>query len=45
LTNLPPRKLKGVVSNGMILLSENEKGNFIFVAPEDKNIENGSPIN
>ena len=45
LTNLPPRKLKGVVSNGMILLSENEKGNFIFVAPEDKNIENGAPIN
>ena len=45
LTNLPPRKLKGVVSNGMILLGENEKGNFVFVAPEDKNIENGSPIN
>ena len=45
LTNLSPRKLKGVVSNGMILLSENEKGNFVFVGPEDKNIENGSPIN
>ena len=45
LTNLPPRKLKGVISNGMILLSENEKGNFVFVGPEDKNIENGSPIN
>ena len=45
LTNLPPRKLKGVISNGMILLSENDKGNLVFVAPEDKNIENGSPIN
>ena len=44
LTNLAPRTLKGVESNGMILLGENEKGNFIFVSPEDKNIPNGTPI-
>ena len=44
LTNLQPRTLKGIESNGMILLGENEKGNFIFVSPEDKNIPNGTPI-
>ena len=44
LTNLAPRTLRGVESNGMILLGENEKGNFIFVSPEDKNIPNGTPI-
>jgi methionyl-tRNA synthetase len=44
LTNLAPRTLKGVESNGMILLGENEKRNFVFVSPEDKNIPNGTPI-
>ena len=44
LTNLAPRTLRGIESNGMILLGENEKGNFIFVSPEDKNIPNGTPI-
>ena len=44
LTNLAPKTLKGVESNGMILLGENEKRNFVFVSPEDKNIPNGTPI-
>jgi methionyl-tRNA synthetase len=44
LTNLSPRTLKGVESNGMILLGENEKRNFVFVSPEDKNVPNGTPI-
>ena len=44
LTNLKPRKLKGIESQGMILLGENSKGNFVFVGPEDKNIVSGTPI-
>ena len=44
LTNLKPRKLKGIESQGMILLGENSKGNFVFVGPEDKNIVLGTPI-
>ena len=44
LSNLAPRELKGVESNGMILLGKNEYGNFIFVSPEEKNVQNGSPI-
>ena len=38
LVNLAPRKLKGVVSNGMILLAQNPKGGLCFVSPvEDFN--------
>ncbi len=44
LSNLSPRKIKGVESNGMILLGKNEHGNFIFVSPEEKSIQNGTPI-
>ena len=44
LTNLKSRKLKGIESQGMILLGENSKGNFVFVGPEDKNIVSGTPI-
>jgi methionyl-tRNA synthetase len=45
LTNLVPRTLKGIESNGMILLGENEQGNFVFVGPDDQNISTGSVIN
>jgi methionyl-tRNA synthetase len=31
--NLAPRKMKGIESQGMILMSENEVGKLIFVAP------------
>ncbi len=34
LANLAPKKLRGVESNGMILLAENEAGNLDFVVPE-----------
>lgn len=38
LVNLAPRKLKGVVSNGMILMAQNPKGGLCFVSPvEDFN--------
>ncbi|MBO4744329.1 MAG: methionine--tRNA ligase [Bacteroidales bacterium] len=38
LVNLAPRKLKGVISNGMILMAQNPKGGLCFVSPvEDFN--------
>ena len=33
LANLAPRKLKGIESQGMILMEENEKGELAFVSP------------
>ncbi|MBK5284464.1 MAG: methionine--tRNA ligase [Bacteroidia bacterium] len=43
LVNLQPRKIKGIFSQGMILMAENSKGELSFVAPE-KNSENGNVI-
>ena len=43
LINLQPRKIKGILSQGMILMAENSKGELSFVSPE-KNSENGSTI-
>lgn len=43
LMNLPPRKIKGVVSNGMILMAENEAGELSFLTT-DKHLENGSLV-
>ncbi len=43
LTNLAPRKIRGVVSKGMILMAENEKGELTFVAPS-KSWDNGFPV-
>jgi methionyl-tRNA synthetase len=34
LVNLAPRKLRGVESEGMILMTENETGNLVFVNPD-----------
>lgn len=34
LANLAPRKLRGIESQGMILMAENEKGELSFVSPE-----------
>jgi methionyl-tRNA synthetase len=34
--NLAPRKMKGIESNGMILMAEDDKGRLIFVAPDEK---------
>jgi len=33
--NLAPRKLRGVMSEGMILMAENDKGELVFVSPAD----------
>lgn len=43
LVNLAPRNLKGIESQGMILMAENADGSLSFVAP-DKEIKPGSEI-
>ncbi len=43
LANLAPRKIRGVQSQGMILMAENSDGALKFVQPDD-HAENGSKI-
>ena len=43
LVNLEPRKLKGIESQGMILMAEDADGKLVFVAP-DEPVQNGSEI-
>jgi methionyl-tRNA synthetase len=43
LVNLEPRKIKGIESQGMILLAEDFTGKLIFVVPEKKT-DNGAPV-
>ena len=43
LMNLEPRKLRGIESEGMVLMAEDDKGNLVFVSPEHKTT-NGSKI-
>jgi methionyl-tRNA synthetase len=43
LVNLAPKMLKGIESQGMILMAENESGELVFVSPEIK-IKNGSEV-
>lgn len=43
LMNLAPRKIRGVESQGMILMAEDREGNLSFVSPE-KDVESGSEI-
>jgi methionyl-tRNA synthetase len=43
LLNLEPRKIRGVESQGMILMAENEKGELSFMCPE-KNFTAGGEI-
>ena len=35
LVNLAPRKIKGIESQGMILMGEDEKGNLKFISPSE----------
>ena len=42
--NLVPRKMRGIESNGMILMAEDAAGKLHFVKPENV-IENGSTVN
>ena len=43
LLNLEPRKIKGIESQGMILMAENSKGELSFVSPT-KPMDNGGVI-
>ncbi len=43
LANLEPRKLKGIESQGMILMAENPDGKLFFVLPSD-GAENGADV-
>ena len=44
LVNLKPRMLKGIESQGMLLLGENNDGDLIFISPEDHGVASGIPI-
>jgi methionyl-tRNA synthetase len=44
LVNLAPRKIKGIESQGMILMAENSAGDLSFVAPIKVDSNNGSVI-
>ncbi len=44
LVNLAPRKLRGVESQGMILMTEDESGNLVFVNPNIDDVSNGLKI-
>ena len=45
LANLAPRKLRGVASEGMILMTENAEGKLVFVNPDEDGVEPGTTIN
>lgn len=44
LANLAPRTLRGVESEGMILMTTSPEGKHIFINPDISEIENGSPV-
>jgi methionyl-tRNA synthetase len=41
--NLAPRKMRGIESNGMILMAEDKNGKLYFVNPDEK-IDEGSGV-
>jgi len=43
IVNLEPRKIRGIESQGMILMAENQEGKLSFVSPE-KDFANGSEV-
>jgi methionyl-tRNA synthetase len=45
LINLAPRTLRGVDSEGMILMTENANGKLVFVNPDEDGVGNGLGIN
>lgn len=44
LVNLAPRALRGVESQGMILMTETPEGKLVFVNPDEANVTNGLHI-
>jgi methionyl-tRNA synthetase len=45
LINLAPRALRGVESEGMILMTNNAEGKLVFVNPDADGVDNGALIN
>jgi methionyl-tRNA synthetase len=45
LVNLAPRNLRGVESQGMILMTTNSEGKLVFVNPDAEGVGNGETIN
>ncbi|MEO8252921.1 MAG: methionine--tRNA ligase subunit beta, partial [Flavobacterium sp.] len=45
LVNLAPRNLRGVESQGMILMTNNDEGKLVFVNPDTDGVGNGETIN
>lgn len=43
--NLAPRKLRGVESQGMILMTEDKDGKLVFVNTDEDGVSNGETIN
>ena len=43
LVNLAPKELKGIKSQGMILMAEDSDGKLVFVSPT-QNVSNGTEI-
>ncbi|MEJ7672239.1 MAG: hypothetical protein WKF59_05915 [Chitinophagaceae bacterium] len=41
--NLAPRKMRGIESNGMILMAEDKEGKLYFITPDQK-INEGSSV-
>jgi methionyl-tRNA synthetase len=44
LTNLQPRAIRGVESQGMLLMAEDQDGRLIFISPEEDNTPSGLTI-
>lgn len=44
LVNLAPRALRGVTSEGMLLLAETKEGKLVFVNPDEAGVYNGAVI-
>lgn len=44
LVNLAPRNLRGIDSNGMILMTETKAGKLSFVLPENEGVVNGTEV-
>lgn len=44
LANLAPRKIKGIESQGMILMAENRNGELSFVSPVKSDMANGAEV-
>ena len=43
-TNLAPRKICGIESQGMIMAAEDENGNFALITPENKDVASGTRL-